>query len=183
MKQPTRTILTLLIVVALFAVLGFLGFQIAREGTQTANDQETPEDTDNGDEADVQTRSVLLFYYNQELDPEVTCSATAVTSVERSIPVTQTPIQDTIRLLLSGNLSSRERALGFTTEFPGEGLSLVGANLADDGTLTLEFSDPNGFTVGGSCRVGLLYAQVEKTALQFDEVTDVVIIPEELFQP
>ncbi|TSD03758.1 MAG: hypothetical protein Athens071426_40, partial [Parcubacteria group bacterium Athens0714_26] len=97
-------------------------------------------------------------------------------------PITQTPIQDAVKLLLSGKLTEEERAQGIDTEYPLEGLSLKGA-LLKDGILTLEFDDAKNKTVGGSCRVGILWFQIEATAKQFPEVRQVRFLPEEIFQP
>lgn len=131
-------------------------------------------------------RSIKLYYYNPELDKDefgnVSCSRNGLVPVERKIPITKTPIQDTIRLLLLGKLTDEERALGINTEYPLEGLKLVGANLKD-GVLTLTFDDPLNKTSGGSCRVGILWFQIEATAKQFPEVKQVKFYPEELFQP
>lgn len=133
------------------------------------------------------TKSVKLFYYNPELDKDesgnIACSRNGLAPVERKIPITQTSIQDTIKLLLSGELTDEERAQGINTEYPLEGLSLKGASLKD-GVLTVEFDDPNNNkTVGGACRVGILWFQIEATARQFPEVRQVRFLPEEIFQP
>ncbi|MDZ4231853.1 MAG: GerMN domain-containing protein [Candidatus Pacearchaeota archaeon] len=131
-------------------------------------------------------RLVKLYYYNQEKDKDETgnllCSQNGLVAVEREIPLTQTPIQDTIRTLLLGELSELEREQGIETEYPLEGFSLKGASLRD-GVLSLEFEDVNNRTVGGSCRVGILWFQIEATAKQFEEVSQVRFLPEELFQP
>ncbi|KKQ66983.1 MAG: hypothetical protein US86_C0002G0100 [Candidatus Daviesbacteria bacterium GW2011_GWA2_38_24] len=131
---------------------------------------------------ETKTRSIQLFYYNSQRDPSESCSPEAVLPVTRNIPLTQTPIQDAIKLLLRGELTEEERAKGFTSEFSLTGVELKGANL-ENGILTLEFVDPQGKLSRGSCRVRLLWAQIEKTALQFPEVKEVRFIPEELFQP
>ncbi len=131
-------------------------------------------------------RQVTLYYYNPELDMDasgnILCSRAGLTPVTREIPVTQTPIQDAVNLLLRGGLTDAERARGITTEFPLEGVSLTGAALRD-GTLTLSFDDPNHKTSGGSCRAGILWFQIEATAKQFPGVTDVRFQPDTLFQP
>ena len=131
-------------------------------------------------------RSVELYFYNQESDRDevgnILCSRNGLVSVEREIPITQTPIQDTIKLLLLGELTTKERAQGIGTEYPLEGLSFKGASLKDE-ILTLEFDDPNNKTVGGSYRVGILWFQIEATAKQFPEVQHVRFLPEEIFQP
>lgn len=130
---------------------------------------------------------VSLYYYNPELDKDesgnIMCSRQGLVLVQRKIPVTQTPIQDTIRLLLRGELTNEERAQGISTEYPLEGFSLVGVPSFKDGILTLQFNDPNNKTVGGSCRVGILWFQIEATAKQFTGVQQVRFLPEELFQP
>lgn len=129
---------------------------------------------------------VKLYYYNPDLDKDesgnIACSKNGLVPVERKIPISKTPIQDTIKFLLLGELTDEERAQGINTEFPLEGLSLKGALLKDD-VLTLEFDDSNNKTVGGSCRVGILWFQIEATAKQFPEVQKVRFLPEEIFQP
>jgi hypothetical protein len=133
-----------------------------------------------------ETRTIKLYYYNYELDRDefgnTACSRNGLVPVEREIPITQTPIQDTIKLLLLGNLTEEERAQGIDTEYPLEGLSLKSASFKDR-VLTLEFDDPNNKTVGGSCRVRILWFQIEATAKQFPEVQQVRFLPEEIFQP
>ena len=133
-----------------------------------------------------ETKTTKLYYYNYELDRDefgnTACSRNGLVPVEREMPITQTPIQDTIRLLLLGGLTEEERAQKIDTEYPLEGLSLKGASLKD-GVLTLEFDDSKNRTVGGSCRVGILWFQIEATAKQFPEVQQVRFLPEEIFQP
>jgi len=132
------------------------------------------------------SKTVKLYYYNPEQDKDesgnIQCSPDGLISVERETPVTKTPIQDTIKLLIAGQLTEEEKSYGITTEYPLEGFSLKSASLKD-GILTLEFKDPNYKTGGGSCRVGILWFQIEATAKQFSEVQQVKFLPEELFQP
>jgi len=131
---------------------------------------------------------IKLYYYNPQKDKDETgnikCSRDGLVAIERKISLTQTPIQDTIKLLLKGkeNLTEKNLAEGITTEYPLEGFSLKGASLKD-GVLTLEFNDPQNKTVGGACRVGILWFQIEATAKQFTEVKKVEFLPEEIFQP
>ena len=133
-----------------------------------------------------EAKTINLYYYNYELDRDefgnTACSRNGLAPVERKIPITQTPIQDAIKLLLLGEITTEERAQGIDTEYPLEGLSLKGA-LLKDGILTLEFDDSKNKTVGGSCRVGILWFQIEATAKQFPEVQQVRFLPEEIFQP
>ncbi len=132
------------------------------------------------------TTTIDLHYYDPERDQDsagnMLCSDAGLVAVQREIPVSRTPIQDAISLLIKGEISGDEAARGITTEFPLEGVELVGANLRD-GVLTLEFADPLHMTSGGSCRTAILWHQIRATSIQFDAVDEVRFIPEELFQP
>lgn len=131
-------------------------------------------------------KAVKLYYYNSEMDKDangnILCSNAGLQPVERKITASENYIGDTISLLLTGALTPEERSSGLTTEYPLEGFGLKTTTL-DKGVLTLEFSDPNNKTSGGSCRVAILWAQIEATAKQFPEVKEVSFKPEELFQP
>ncbi len=132
-----------------------------------------------------QTQEIKLYFYNPALDQGVggvQCTSKGLVEVVRVIPKTETPLQDSIRLLLEGRITEEEKAQGVTTEFPLAGLSLKGVNIRD-GVATLEFVDLQNKTVGGSCRVAILWAQISATAKQFSTVSEVRFIPEELFQP
>ena len=137
-------------------------------------------------EENQEKRAVRLYYYNPKLDQDeegnIACSRKGLVAVERTIPLSKTPIQDAIRLLLKGELTEEEKAQGIETEYPLARLSLEGAVLKD-GVLTLEFFDPQNKTSGGSCRAGILWFQIEETAKQFPEVKEVRFLPENLFQP
>jgi hypothetical protein len=128
--------------------------------------------------------SFKLFYPNDVKNPNSsnTCVVTASEYVTRSVPVTKTPIQDAINLLIQGNLTSAEKSAGFETSFPNANFKLKGSNLKN-GVLTLEFTEVPGFTSGGSCAMSMLKSQIEMTAKQFSGVSSVKIIPETLFQP
>jgi len=129
---------------------------------------------------EVPYREVLLYYYNPENE---NCSREGLIAVKRKIPVSKTPIQDTIKLLLEGNLTQEEINQGISTEYPLKGFYLSGVNFKEDGTLILEFNDSLNKTSGGSCRAGILWFQIEATAKQFEGVKKVEFLPEELFQP
>lgn len=132
------------------------------------------------------TRKVSLFYYNPQKDKDqsgnIICSSKGLEKVERTIPSTPSVLKDTINLLLAGNLTSEEKAKGITTEYPLVGVKLSNA-VINNGVATLTFEDPNNRTGGGSCRVAILWAQIEATAKQFPTVKQVRFLPEELFQP
>jgi len=125
---------------------------------------------------------VQLFYYNQLEDKNIECGQDYVLPVEREIDLTQTPIQDTINLLIKGEITQEEKDRGFTTEFPNAAFKLLSANLKD-GVLSLEFTEVPGFTGGGSCRISILASQIIKTAKQFSGVNEVILLPESIFQP
>ncbi len=131
-------------------------------------------------------QGVTLYYYSPEADTDesgnIMCSKAGLVPVEREIPITETPIQDTIKLLLTGEITTTEAEQGIETEYPLDGFSLTGANLSD-GVLTLGFADPANQTIGGSCRVSILWFQIQKTAEQFAAVDEVRFQPEDLFQP
>ena len=128
-------------------------------------------------------REVSLYYYNPDLDLDdsgnILCSPAGLVAVERSLDPSlsgEALIEQTIELLIAGELTADERAEGITTEFPLEGLSLD--HVTSDGSmLTLTFSDPNLQTSGGACRVGILWAQIEATAQQFPDLTEVRFAP------
>lgn len=132
------------------------------------------------------TQSVSLYYYNQEKDRDasgnVKCSKDGLVAVSRSVNPGSNAIENTIKLLLEGGLTAEEKSTGLTTEYPLDGLKLKTSTLKD-GILTLTFDDPKNKTVGGACRVGVLWAQIEATAKQFPDVKEVKFMPEELFQP
>ncbi len=132
-------------------------------------------------------RSVSLFYYDSRLDKDmngnILCSAKGLVNVTRTIPVTQTPLQDTLRLMLTGNLTTAEKSAGITTEFPLSGVSLVSATLPANGALSISLADPLNKTSGGACRAQVLRAQVEVTAKQFSSVKSVTFSPSTVFQP
>lgn len=133
-----------------------------------------------------EARDVKLYYYNPNKDKDVNgnllCSRQGLASVERQIPITNTPLEDTIRLLLQGKITDEEKSQGISTEYPLSGFELKSANQSNT-ALTLEFVDPQNKTGGGSCRVGVLWFQIEATAKQFPGVKEVTFKPEELFQP
>lgn len=129
--------------------------------------------------------SIKLYFYNPALDQGpggVQCSRNGLVVVDREVPQTITPLKDSIELLLRGEISDEERAAGIESEFPLSGLTLKNATISN-GVATLTFDDPQNKTVGGSCRVGILWAQIEATAKQFPTVQNVRFMPEELFQP
>lgn len=143
-------------------------------------------DSPNEAQQDEQTRIVYLYYYNLNADKEIAdylpCSEDAVLPVEREIPLTISPIRDTLDLLLEGILTDSEIADSYQTEFPNELFKISSINLKD-GVLYIDFTDAPNFVNGGSCRTGLLDSQIRKTAMQFPQVESVEYVDEFIFQP
>lgn len=133
-----------------------------------------------------ESQNVKLYYYNSNFDRDeggnIMCSRKGLVPVERKILPTDNITTDTLNLLLKGELTDAERARGIDTEYPLEGFSLEKSSLKD-GILTLEFDDSKNQTVGGACRVGILWFQIEATAKQFPEAKEVRFLPEDIFQP
>src|SRR3989338_1555409 len=128
---------------------------------------------------------ITLYFYNPALDQGpggVQCSRNGLVAVERIIPETTMPLTEAIKLLLRGEIAQEERAKGIGSEFPLEGVALTSATV-ENGVATLTFADPQNKTGGGSCRVGILWAQIEASTQQFPTVQSVRFMPEELFQP
>jgi hypothetical protein len=128
---------------------------------------------------------VDLYYYNPQNDQDengnTMCSNRGLVSVRREV-YSKDLIENTISELLKGNLTEEESGQGITTEYPLEGFSLSDYSL-ENGNLTLVFNDPDNQTIGGACRVGILWFQIEATAKQFPQVQNVQFLPEDLFQP
>ncbi len=131
-------------------------------------------------------RSVNLYYYNSVLDKDINgnilCSAKGLVPVQRSVPITQTPLQDTLRLFLKGELTLAEKNSGISSEYPLSGVELKNAFISNAGVLTIDLADPNNRTSGGSCRAKVLQAQLEATAKQFTNVKSIVYT-KPVFQP
>lgn len=131
------------------------------------------------------TKSIQLYYYNPTLDIDgagnILCSDKGLVPVNRELSVNYS-VEDLVNLLLQGDLPTEERSAGISTEFPLSGLVLDGSTLSD-GLLTLNFSDPNNRTSGGSCRASILWAQIERTAKQYPGVSKVRFSPNSIFQP
>lgn len=132
-------------------------------------------------------QKIKLYYYNYDLGKDkngnVTCDKSGLVSVDREIPAGgEDYIQRTVALLLEGKLTDEERARGVDTQFPLPGVYLRNFT-SGTGVATLAFEDPNNQTSGGSCRVGVLWMQIEETVKQFPEIEKVRFMPEHLFQP
>jgi spore germination protein GerM len=93
-------------------------------------------------------------------------------SVEREIPYTVSTGREAIERLLQGP-TAQERAQGVSTSIP-EGTQLQGIDI-QDGTAVVDFSPELDEGVAGSAMVTAIRQQIERTLLQFDTVSEVVI--------
>jgi hypothetical protein len=168
-----------------FSVIGYFEYQNAKPALVTISKEQAILEEQKSKENTMQT--VELFYYNQKRDTDATgnimCSEKGIVPVQRQIPTTQTPIKDTLNLLLTGAISEEERNQGISSEFPLEGVSIQSISLQGDGMLKIDLLDPQRKTVGGSCRASILFKQIQMTAQQFSEVKGIEILNQELFQP
>jgi spore germination protein GerM len=137
--------------------------------------------------ATTEPRTVALYYFNEVEDSalpvEQQINTSSIQPVQRTIRSSENIIADTIKVLIQGNLTENEQDQWFVTEFPHPSFALLDTQLDDMGTLTLTFNEVPWFTSGWSARMLILSKSIEKTALQFPEVTRVIFEPETLFQP
>ena len=131
-------------------------------------------------------RTVKFYYYDAAQDRDeqgnVGCGQQGLVAVNRQLPVSISPIKDTLLAFLSSPLTEADRGAGLTSEFPLAGVSLIDLALRN-GNLIVKLADPNNKTSGGSCRVSILRQQLEAVVRQFPEVKTVDFQPAELFQP
>ncbi len=133
-----------------------------------------------------QGTSVFLYYYDEKRDTDsrgtVRCSSRGLVPVTRKV-YGKDVLTETVQLLLEGELTEEDTALGVKANFPLTRFSLLSSTLDSKGVLTLTFDDPRKSSSGGSCRVSILRAQIEATARQFDGVIQVNLKPDDVLQP
>jgi hypothetical protein len=131
-----------------------------------------------------ETRTVKVFFSNNNLDPEVSCNK--VFAVERTIPKTQAVAQAALEELLKGVTEAEKTNGYFTSINDGVEIKSVALNF-NTGTIRADFSDQLEFQVGGSCRVSAIGAQITETLKQFNTVENVIISingrTEDILQP
>lgn len=182
MKQLMRILLVIATLFALWAAFSY--FSEPRETTvpneNSGNGEEEEEEAPQSE-----ARTISLYFYDEEADTDSTgnilCSPEAVVATERTVE--NYSVKGHIEMLLQGP-TSEETQSGLSSEFPLQGLSLEAVQGPNaEGVLTLTLNDPQSSTVGGSCRVGILAAQLIKTALSIEGVESVEMLPEDMFQP
>lgn len=132
--------------------------------------------------ADNEEMAVKIFFNNNNLDPEITC--TKVFPVERKIIKTEAVAKAAVEELLKGP-SEEEKNNGYTSLInPGVKLNSVSIS---EGTIKVDFDKTIENEVGGSCRVNSIRAQIEETLKQFSSVNQVIISvdgrTEDILQP
>lgn len=129
---------------------------------------------------------VKLYYFNEQEDkllpPEKQASPQSLSPVFRTLPSSDNILKDTISLLLQWALTENEFKDGFTSSFV-KVVRLVDSQLDMDGNLSLSFESSPWSSIWWSAFVAILTNSIIKTALQFPQVKNVLLLPEELFQP
>lgn len=113
---------------------------------------------------------VKVFFSNNTLDPEVTC--TKVFPVSRKLTRTTQVARAALMQLLRGP-SGEELGKGYFSAIP-EGTKLNSIRI-ENGIAYADFSEELERAVGGSCRVAAISAQIRETLTQFPTVKSVVI--------
>ena len=99
-----------LIALALIAALACAGLYAMKRTPPAGNGGHEPAPGAQAPE----TRTITLYYYNPEKDRDadgnIQCTAQGLVAVERSIASTQTPLKESVELLLEGALTPAEAA-------------------------------------------------------------------------
>lgn len=125
---------------------------------------------------------VKAYFVNNALDPNISCSQ--VFPIVRLVPKTEAVAKAAVLELLKGP-TNPEKQSGYETAL-NAGVRINGITIVN-GVATVDFDNALDANVAGSCRVGLIRAQIEKTLKQFPSVSSVVISvagrTEDILQP
>ena len=125
---------------------------------------------------------VKAFFGNSKLDPKVTCEK--VFALTRTVPKTEAVGRAALEALLKGP-EQAEKEIGYETSI-NAGVKINSLTISD-GVAKVDFNDVLNAGVAGSCRVGMIRAQIEQTLKQFPSVKSVVISvngkTEDILQP
>lgn len=164
----------LLVGMSLLILVGLFGCTNPRE---LKKDNDIQEEVNIGNDIGVddaqlkeENMSVLVYFANDKLDPEVSCQK--VFPVERQVSKTVQVAEAAINELLKG-VSSEEKILGYTTLI-NDGVKLNHISI-EGGVAKVDFDKKIEEAVGGSCRTGMIIRQITETLKQFDTVKEVVI--------
>jgi hypothetical protein len=196
-KNTHKKILIGIFALAAVSVAGYFyySYSFARLGTGTACTMEARQCPDGSFVGRTGPRcafapcgEVVLnsYFYSEARDTEqygnILCSSKGLVAVPKKVVAEKYTITHALNELLRGEITTKQKADGLSTEFPLTGLSLVGVSV-ENGTAEILFMDPLHRSSGGSCRVSILRAQVEATVRQFPGINRVIIKPDEAFQP
>jgi spore germination protein GerM len=111
-----------------------------------------------------------------------TCGKQVLFPLERGVSFQSNYIDNTVKFLLRGRLTYPETNDGYSSDFPHAGFSLVGSELNKQGTLTLRFSEVEGFSVrGDSCQMKRVAESIRLTVMQYPDVKKVIFEPKGMF--
>lgn len=103
-------------------------------------------------------------------------------AIPRTINKTPTYIQDSISLLVDWNITTTELNQWFRSLFDQSWIKVNNTSIDNAGVLTIELSQQWLFN-WGSARVLLMRTAIERTARQFSEIKNVIILPDTILQP
>lgn len=126
---------------------------------------------------------ISVFFPNNLLDPDMNdCSK--VFTTERSVIKTPAIARAALEELFKGP-TELEKKSGYITTIP-DGVKIQKLSIVD-GVAKVDLSKELEYQVGGSCRIGLIIAQITQTLKQFSTVQNVIISidgrTEDILQP
>lgn len=131
-----------------------------------------------------QENMIVDVYFGREMTGTDVVECDAVTARPRVVERTSGTARAAIEALLAGPTYFEQKAGYFTSI--NDGVEIQDISIRD-GTLSIDFNERLDESVGGSCRIQAIHAQIEETALQFDTVDDVAISidgrTEDILQP
>jgi len=128
-----------------------------------------------------------IFIYTNNLviqnaiDERSFLSGYSIFPLIRYIDNSSSPINDTYRILLEGKLSFYEKEMGYESYFPVKNLVFKGASLKNN-TLYISFDNKNALSELNEEIKKIIELELIKTGLQFEEVAEVIIQPEDIFK-
>jgi len=120
----------------------------------------------------IDTTEIELYFHNNTLDPEITCTKTF--PVTQEIVVTQSPARAAMILLLQGPPDFGQETNYYST-IPFR-TWLKDISISEDGVATVDFGGAIAAPMGGSCLVSSISAEIENTLKQFASVKEVKIL-------
>lgn len=130
----------------------------------------------------VETMMVKVYFNNGRFDPEFSCNK--VFSVERESIKIQAVARAALEELLKGP-TQKEKTDGYLTSI-NSGVKIQSLTI-ENGVAKVDFDETLEKSVGGSCRVAAIRAQITQTLKQFQTVKQVVISingrTEDILQP